>query len=82
MQSTKHENYTAQFTRSTLKSARSAKIKLFAHMKIFYVDIGTQVQSLVYIIDNSIATKYYMAKMETFWACEPNAVSFALINSF
>ncbi len=43
------------------------------------MDIGSEVQSLVYIIDNSLATKCYMAKMETFGcrmreAREPNAV--------
>ncbi len=48
-------------------------------MVIFYVDIGTQVQSLVYtILDYSLATKCFMAKIETSWcrmreACEPNA---------
>ncbi len=51
---------------------------MFAHVKDdFYIDIGTQVQSLAYIIDKSLATKCYKAKMETFWcreACEPNAI--------
>ncbi len=64
MQSTKHKSYTAQFTRSTVKSACSAKIFFFAHVKgdILRIDIGTQVQRLVYIIDNSLTTKCYMAK--------------------
>ncbi len=40
---------------------------------------SSEVQSLVYIIDNSLATKCYMAKMETFGcrmreACEPNTI--------
>ncbi len=43
------------------------------------MEIGSEVQSLVYIIDNSLATKCYKAKMETFGcrmreAREPNAV--------
>ncbi len=46
---------------------------------IFYVDIGTQVQSLVYTIDNSLASKCYIEKIEKFWcrmreAREPNAI--------
>ncbi len=81
MQSTKHKSYTAQFTRSTVKSACSAET-FIAHVKgdILHGDWNSsEVQSLVYIIDNSLATKCYMAKMETFGcrmreACEPNAV--------
>ncbi len=39
----------------------------------------SEVKSLVHIIDKSLATKFYMAKIETFGsrmreACEPNAV--------
>ncbi len=82
MQSTKHKRYTAQFTRSTVKSACSAEIKKIAHVKgdilRGYWNTG-EVQSLVYIIDNSLATKCYMAKREIFGcrmreAREPNAV--------
>ncbi len=68
MQSTKHKSYTAQSTRSTAKSACNAEIKNVAHVKgDIYVDIGTQVQSLVYIIDKSLATKCYMATNGNFW---------------
>ncbi len=31
---------------------------------IFYVDIGTQVQSIVYTIDNSLAFKCYIFDVE------------------
>ncbi len=66
MLSTKHKSYTAQFTRSTVKSACNAEIKMFAHVKgdilRGYWNTG-EVQSLVYIIDNSLATKCYMANI-------------------
>ncbi len=52
-----------------------------------YMDIGSEVQSLVYIIYNSLVTKCYMAKNGNIWMSNerlvsPMPFSFALIHSF
>lgn len=81
MQSTKHKSYTAQFTRSTVKSACSAEIKKLGDVLHGYWNTG-EVQSLVYIIDNSLAPKCYINGNIWMSIVSTMPFSFALINSF